>query len=73
MKLIKALRFILALSVALLVLDAACLQNITSYAAIEIPAEEPVDEDVTVEPYPPGTRDLLPSARSLIHLFFPVA
>lgn len=38
---------ILALTLSVVVLDAACLQNLSNYSAIEIPMEEPVDEDVT--------------------------
>ena len=46
MKLGKALRIILALTIATLVLDEACLQNFSTYSAIEINVEEPADEDV---------------------------
>ena len=47
MKFIKALQIILSLSIASIVIDASCFQNLSGYLVAEIAVEEPIDEDVT--------------------------
>jgi hypothetical protein len=42
----KILRLIIAITISVLVLDAASFQNLSNFYAIEIPIEEPADEDV---------------------------